>query len=391
MKRLYLWQDMQGKRHILVAKSFTEAKRMLIQRQELFFKLKLKGYLTARSFKRQELIIITKQLATMLAAGLPIIETLTLLANNHPLPQWQWLLTDIKQHIMLGKTISQTVSYHADIFPSIYQEVIAIGELTGQLETCFERLAQQLDKTYQLQKRITKALRYPVFLLIVSIIVTLIMLLLVLPQFAQIYQNFDAQLPAFTQFIITMSVFVQHYAIYLVILSLLCGLIYRTFLKKRYYHQIEQLLFKMPLVGAIMLTANLAQIFQTLAITQKSGIPLLAGLITAQKTTYHQLFSQTLLQIRHEIEQGNTLSDAIKQYDIFPDFCFRLIRVGEESGTLDHTLTRLAEHYQQKNIEQTDNLSAKIEPIMMTIMALIIGSLVIAMYLPVFQLGSVIH
>lgn len=391
MKRIYLWQDISGKQHILVAKSFYQARQVLLLQKKLFFKLTAKNYISKRSFSIQQLIVVTKQIATMLKAGLPIIETLTLIANDHPILQWQWLLNEIKQQLILGKTITQALSFYPDIFSPLYQEIIATGEITGQLENSFARLAELLEKNHQLQQKIKKALRYPIFLLLVTIIVCLIMLLVVLPNFIDVYQNFDAQLPPFTQAVITFSNFLQEK--YLVLLSIIfiSSVIYQKYLKKRYGQIILQLLLKLPVLGQLLISANLTLIFQTLLITQQSGIPLIASIATAQKTTYHQLFQYALAKINIAIKQGKSFSLAINEITIFPKICFQLIRVGEESGTLEIMLQRLANYYESHNDQLTDNLTSKIEPFMISIMALIIGSLVIAMYLPIFQLGSVIH
>ncbi|WP_392561658.1 protein transport protein HofC [Orbus sturtevantii] len=391
IKRFYQWQDLRGTKHVLVARSLAEAKQALLQNQEFFFKLTAKKYLTYHSFKVQELVIITKQLATMLNAGLPIINSLDLLANQNGLIQWKWLLDSIKQQIMTGESISQAISNYSKIFPVVYVQIVATGELTGQLEHSFEIVALQLENTQKLKKRVKKAMRYPLFLFTVSAFVTLIMLLVVLPKFAEVYQNFDAQLPWFTQLIITFSACLQHNFLTILVIITSIYLCYRFYVKKRHNFLIIKYLLKLPIIGQIIKTSCLTMIFQTLFITQKSGIPLLSGLKSAKKTTENLLFRLSLVDIIKTIEQGLSFSQAIERHTIYPNLCSQLIRIGEESGTLDLMLQRLGDYYQQQNLELTDNLSQKIEPLMMSIMALIIGSLVIGMYLPVFQLGSVIH
>lgn len=391
LKRLYSWHDIDGSTHILVAKSINDAKQILLQRGELFFKLKAKGYITQYSFKKPVLIIITKQLATMLKAGLPIIESLTILAQQHPLIQWQWLLMELTQKITTGEQLSQSMSHYPEVFSKIYQEIIATGELTGQLEQSFETLYQQLERTQQLHKKIYKAVQYPIFLLSVAIVVTLIMLLVVLPKFAEVYQSFDAQLPKFTQLIITLSNNIKEYYMLYGSIVVMLFLVYQFYLKKHYPKQLTTYYLSIPIIGNMIRSACLAQIFQTLSTTQKSGIPLITGLITAQKTVQNLLFMLSLSEIINTIKQGQSFSLAISKNKLYPTICKQLIQVGEESGTLDLMLTRLADFYQQNSIELADNLSQKIEPLMMCIMAIIIGSLVIGMYLPVFQLGSIIH
>lgn len=391
LKQIYLWLDINGKKNIIVAKSLADAKQQLLQRQEDFFKLPRKGYITRYSFTKSELIIITKQLTTMLTAGLPIIESLALLADQHPVRHWQWLLTELKLQITAGEQLSQSLRQYPEIFPTIYQEIIATGELTGQLEHSFATLAFQLENSQQLHKKVRKAMRYPFFLLSISIIVCLVMLMVVLPKFAEVYQSFDAQLPFFTQMIIILSNQLKQYFLQLLGLLTIIVLIYQYYIKKHYQLITASCLLKLPIFGKLMTSSCLTQIFQTLFITQKSAIPLLTGLETAQKTTQNLLFKHSLLQIINMIKQGQSFSEAISHYSLYPSLCIQMIRVGEESGTLELMLQRLADLYQQQSIELADNLSQTIEPIMMSMMAIIIGSLVIAMYLPVFQLGSVIH
>lgn len=391
IKKLYKWHATNGSEHVIAAKSLNDAKQILLQQETFFVKLTFKGYITKRSFQKPELITITKQLATMLKVGLPIVESLTLLAQQHPLIQWQWILSELKKNIMSGSPLSLALAQYPAIFSGIYSEIIATGELTGQLEQSFESMAVQLENHQQLQKKLKKASSYPLFLLIVSILVTLVMLLVVLPQFVEVYQNFDAQLPLFTQMVIGLSDHSKKYFIHLLILGVSIGLFYHGYLKKRYQQEITKYSLHIPIIGKMITSACLAQIFQTLFITQKSGIPLLSGLEAAQKSINNMLFRASLVQIITTIREGKTFSQAINLHPIYPNLCYQLIHVGEESGTLEIMLERLAYFYRQQSMESADNLSTKIEPLMMSIMAIIIGSLVIAMYLPVFQLGSVIH
>ncbi|WP_392560633.1 protein transport protein HofC [Orbus mooreae] len=391
IKKLYLWQGLNGVKQSLIAQSLSDAKQILLQREEYFFKLTFKSYITRYSFKKQELIIITKQLATMLKVGLPIIECLALLAEQHPIHQWQWLLTEIKLQIMKGDQLSESLSHYPYVFPAIYKEIVATGELTGQLEDSFETLAYQLENNQKLHKKVRQAMRYPLFLLSISLIVTLIMLLLVLPKFAEVYESFNAQLPLFTQMVIALSNTIKEYYLALCGLFMIIVLFYKKYIQKYHQESVAKYLLKSPIIGKIITYSCLTQIFQTLFITQKSAIPLLTGLATAQKTTQNILFQHSLLKITNSIEQGQSFSQAISKYSLYPNLCVQLIRVGEESGTLELMLQRLAEFYQQNSIELADNLSQKIEPLMMLLMAIIIGSLVIAMYLPVFQLSSVIR
>ncbi|NUF27248.1 protein transport protein HofC [Gilliamella sp. ESL0254] len=391
MKRLYYWYDIDFNQHKIIAKSQQAVKRQLLLQGKIAIKIKAGNIITARSFNRADLLIITKQLATMLKAGLSIIDTLQLLAQEQTKPHWQYLLLDIQQQVAKGEFLSQVLQQHHEVFSALYCEIIATGELTGQLDKSFEQLALLLEKSIKLQKKLKKAMRYPLFLLLVAVIVSLVMLLFVLPKFSDIYQDFDAELPAFTQAIIDFSNYLQQSWLIWCVVFFISYLCYQRYLKVRYRHKIEAMVIKFPFIGQVIKTSCLAQIFQTIAITQKAGIPLLAGLAAAANTTYYGLYRDSLSQIITDIEQGYSFSHVLHRQVHFPHLCAQLIFVGEESGTLDLMLDKLATYYQEQNQTLTDNLSQAFEPLLMLVLALIIGSLIVAMYLPIFQMGEVIH
>lgn len=391
MKRLYFWYDLNFCQHKIIATSPQDAKRQLLLQGQIAIKIKTGKRITSRSFNRTELLIVTRQLATMLKAGLSIVDSLHLLIEEHPKPHWQYLLAEIKHQIAKGEPLSQVLTQHSSVFPNLYCEIIAIGELTGQLDMSFEQLALQLEKSLQLQKRIKKAMRYPLFLLSVSIIVALVMLIFVLPKFADIYQNFDTDLPIFTQSIINFSGYLQRTWLMWFVVFVIVYQFYQRYLKTRYKTSIDWWILKLPILGQIIRTTCLTQIFQTITITQQAGIPLLAGLSATANTLYNSHYRTGIYQMIAEIEQGYSFSHVLNQQILFPTLCSQLIRAGEESGTLDYMLGQLANYYQEQNQTLTENLSQVFEPLLMLILALIIGGLIVAMYLPIFQLGDVIH
>lgn len=391
MKRIYFWYDLDFGQHKLIANSQQDAKKQLLLQGNIAFRIKAGKRVSAHSFNRLELLIVTKQLATMLKAGLSIVDSLQLLADEHSKAHWQYLLDELKQKISTGEPLSQVLLLYKTVFPALYCEIIATGELTGQLDVSFAQLAIQLEASIQLQKRIKKALRYPLFLLLVSIVVMLIMLLFVLPKFSAIYQDFDAKLPLFTQCLIDFSGYLQKNWFILLIINVVGVQLYQRYFKLRYQVKIDGLMIKLPLLGKIIQTNCLTQIFQTLAITQHAGIPLLAGLTAAGNTAYNSHYRFNIDQMISKIEQGYSLSYVLNQQTLFPTLCSQLVRAGEESGTLDLMLDQLANYYQEQNQGLTDNLSQAFEPLLMLILALIIGGLIVAMYLPILQLGDVIH
>ncbi|WP_334324552.1 type II secretion system F family protein [Gilliamella apicola] len=391
MKRLYFWYDLDFHQYQIIATSQSDAKKQLLLQGKLAIKVKAGNFITARSFNRSELLNITTQLATMLKAGLSIIDSLNLLAEEQSKPHWQYLINEIEAQIVKGESLSNALSKYNYAFSSLYCEIIATGELTGKLDESFEQLASLLEKSIKLQKNLKKAMRYPVFLLSVAIIVSLVMLLFVLPKFADIYHDFDAELPFFTQCIIDIADYLQQS--WQIGCMILVGsfFVFQRYVNKRYRNKIEIALMKIPFVNKIIQTSCLTQIFQTIAITQKAGIPLLAGLTAAANASYHCVYRNSVLQIISGIEQGHSFSHVLHLQSCFPNLCRQLIHVGEQSGTLDLMLSRLALYYEVQNQTLIENLSQAFEPLLMLVLSVIIGGLIIAIYLPIFQLGEVIH
>lgn len=391
MKRLYIWYDLDFRQYHIIATSQSDAKKQLLLQGKIAIKVKARNFITARSFNHSELLNITTQLATMLKAGLSIIDSLNLLVEEQSKPHWQYLMTEIEAQIVKGESLSSALSIHNYVFSPLYCEIIATGEMTGKLDESFEQLASLLEKSIKLQKNLKKAMRYPLFLLSVAIIVSLVMLLFVLPKFADIYRDFDAELPFFTQCIIDIADSLQRS--WHIVCMILVGsfFVFQRYISKRYRNKIEIALMKLPFVNKIIQTSCLTQIFQTIAITQKAGIPLLAGLTAAANASYHCVYRNSVLQIISGIEQGHSFSHVLHLQPCFPNLCRQLIHVGEQSGTLDLMLSRLALYYEVQNQTLIENLSQAFEPLLMLVLSVIIGGLIIAIYLPIFQLGEVIH
>lgn len=389
MKRIYFWYDINFHQNKIIATSKQDVKRQLLLQGQIAIKIRAGNIITKKSFHPSDLLIITKQLATMLKAGLSIVDSLRLLLDDQPKPQWQYLLSDISQQIAKGESLSSVLKQYHSVFPALYCEIIAIGELTGQLDHSFEQLTAHLEKSLQLQRQIRKAMRYPLFLLSVSVVVIIVMMFIVLPKFADIYQSFDAQLPYFTQLVIDIANKVQQNGVLILLVPSLGYFLFQRFFKVRYQLTIDRQKLALPLLGQVIQSQCLMQIFHTLAITQQAGIPLLTGLSASANTTGNSYYRDIINKIINGIEKGNAFSQMLSSY--FPKLCVQLVHAGEESGSLDVMLNNLSLYYQQQNQTLTDNLVKAFEPILMLFLALIIGGLVISMYLPVFQMGDVIH
>lgn len=389
MKRIYFWYDINFHQNKIIATSKQDVKRQLLLQGQIAIKIRAGNIITKKSFNPSDLLIITKQLATMLKAGLSIIDSLRLLLDDQPKPQWQYLLSDISQQIAKGESLSTVLKQYHSVFPALYCEIIAIGELTGRLDHSFEQLTAHLEKSLQLQRQIRKAMRYPLFLLSVSVVVIIVMMFIVLPKFADIYQSFDAQLPYFTQLVIDIANKVQQNGILILLVPSLGYFLFQRFFKFRYQLTIDRQKLALPLLGQVIQSQCSMQIFHTLATTQQAGIPLLTGLSASANTTGNSYYRDIINKIINGIEQGNAFSQMLSSY--FPKLCVQLVHAGEESGSLDVMLNNLSLYYRQQNQTLTDNLVKAFEPILMLFLALIIGGLVISMYLPVFQMGDVIH
>lgn len=343
-------------------------------------------------WRGERLITVTRQLATLLQAGLPLVSCLQLLAKEMDALPWQCLLQEISQQVSQGQSLSEAMAHYPHTFPQLYPPVIAMGELTGNLEQCCTQLVQHQEQQQKLQKKVIKALKYPAFVCVIALAVSIIMLVFVLPEFAQIYQSFDTPLPALTATLLLISAFLTAYGPYLAILLTSLFISYLYVRKHQTYCQLweQKLLLRLPLISALIRGSCLSQIFQTLAITQHAGLPLTAGLDAALRAINNDTYKQALRGIQKQINQGVPLYLTLYQHSLFPPLCQQMVRVGEESGALDVLLEKLASWHQQQTQDLADNLTQMLEPLLMLIIGSIVGVLVIAMYLPIFQLGDVI-
>jgi protein transport protein HofC len=393
--RLYQWQAVDTLGSIQQGNSIEINKDIIYQ--QLFaaglqpVSIRMKQRLRRHFWKNQERVAFVRQLATLLQAGLPLMNSLTLLGNEHTKPVWNCVLLNIAKGVREGKPLSEMLGQYPDTFPDIYRQIISIGELTGQLDKCCLQLATQQEQQAELRDKVKKALRYPLLVSAIATIVTLLMLTLVLPEFAKIYASFDAKLPWFTQMLINTSEALITTGPWIAGGLLLCCFGY---LQKMHPHihwklREQRLLLRLPLTSRLVTDSSLGQIFQTLAMTQQAGMTLIAGLAAASASVSNLHFQAALSQIREQIIQGIPLHKAFVQSPLFPTLCHQLIKIGEESGSLDELLQKLAQLHNHKANSLADTLSQTIEPVLMAVMGIIVGGLVIAMYLPIFQLGSV--
>ncbi|WP_173632913.1 protein transport protein HofC [Paramixta manurensis] len=344
----------------------------------------------ARDWRQTQKITFLHQLSTLLRAGITLSESLKQLGENHAHPGWRALLTELHREVAQGVPFSQALARWPMVFSPLFPALMQVGELTGQLTECCARLAQQQERQQQLQKKVIKALRYPLFILCIALAVTAGMLLFVLPEFVTIYRAFNAPLPAFTALVMQLSSGLQQLALPMLLASVASGVLWRYQRKRSvaWQRREQRLLLRLPLISRLWRGSQLSQIFTTLTLTQRAGLTLLQGLEAVEKTVSGQLWREAIHQLQQHIASGLPLHQALVGHTLFTPLCYQLVKVGEESGALEELLARLAQWHQNHTDELADTLAATLEPLMMVVIGGIVGTLVIAMYLPIFGLGD---
>ena len=334
---------------------------------------------------------IIRQLAALLQAGLPLAEGLELLAQQQPNAQWQALLQTLAEDLAQGISLSGSLEKWPEAFPPLYLAMIRTGELTGKLELCCAQLARQQREQLLLTEKVKKALRYPLIILSLALLVVMGMLCFVLPEFAAIYQTFNTPLPWLTRAVMSVGEGLTRFWPLLAAPGILTAILNRLICQRPGWLLYRQkLLHTLPVFGKIICGQRLSQIFTVLALTQSAGISFLQGLQSVEETLSCPLWRQRLAQARALIVQGDPIWQALSRCGGFTPLCLQLIRTGESAGALDQMLENLAHHHREQTHQRADSLAAHLEPLMLVITGSLVGLLVVAMYLPVFHLGDAI-
>ncbi|QMN55430.1 protein transport protein HofC [Citrobacter freundii] len=391
-KQLWRWQGInnEGKSREGTLWADTRPSLMLALEEQQITPLHIKRMRIKTShWSREKSGETIHQLATLLKAGLTLSTGLALLAEQHPSSQWQALLRTLAYDMEQGITLSTSLSQWQHVFPPLYLAMIRTGELTGKLDDCCFELAYQQKKQQQLADKVKKALRYPIIIITMAVLVVFAMLQFVLPEFAAIYQTFNTPLPALTQWIIAIAHFSGQWGWLAIALGLVAIAAHQLINQKPYWLVLHQkLLLSLPVIGPMVRGQKLTQIFTVLALTQNAGIPFLQGLESVTETLANPFWSQRLALVQQDISSGKPIWLALKNCGEFSPLCIQLVRTGEASGSLDAMLRNLAHHHGEKTLAQAENLAALLEPALLVITGLIIGTLVVAMYLPIFHLGD---
>jgi type IV pilus assembly protein PilC len=340
----------------------------------------------------EDIAIFSRQLATMLQAGIPLVQAFDIVATGHENPGMQKLLSAIKVDLESGTTLAESLAKHPLYFDKLFVNLVHSGEQSGALETLLDKIATYKEKTEAIKKKIKKALTYPAAVVVVAIIVTAVLLVFVIPQFESLFQGFGADLPAFTQFVVGLSLFVRSQG-WLIILALVAAAMTFGYFKKRsrrFNEFLDRLLLKLPIIGGIMEKAAIARFTRTLSTMFAAGVPLVEAMESVAGATGNIVYEKATLEIRTEVATGQRLQRAMEATELFPNMVIQMVAVGEESGSLDEMCAKVAEFYERDVDDAVDNLSSLLEPMIMAILGILVGGLVIAMYLPIFKLGSVV-
>ena len=339
-----------------------------------------------------DIAIFSRQLSTMLAAGIPLVQAFEIVGVGHEKPSMQKLILDIKLNVEGGSSLHESLAKHPLYFDDLYVNLVEAGEQAGALENLLDKVATYKEKTEAIKKKIKKALFYPAAVLSVAVIVTLILLLFVIPQFEELFKGFGADLPAFTRMVIELSRFVQNQGWWMGIL-ITAGIFTFAYFKKRsrvLRHFLDRLMLKLPVVGPILVKAAIARYARTLSTMFSAGVPLVEAMQSVAGATGNIVYEQAVLRMRDEVATGQRLQRAMENTALFPNMVVQMIAVGEESGSLDEMSAKVADFYELEVDTAVDALSSLLEPLIMAILGVLVGGLVIAMYLPIFKLGAVV-
>ncbi|HIF9341907.1 TPA: type II secretion system F family protein [Photobacterium damselae] len=342
--------------------------------------------------KSSDVTAITRQLATMIESGVPIVQALKLMASSHHKAEVRAVLTQVNTQVEAGASLSKALKSSSPLFDNFYCDLVTTGEETGYLGQVFVRLATYREKSEAMRKKVIKAMIYPSMVMLTAISVTILMLVFVIPQFAAIFGSFGAELPWFTRQVLKASDFLINYGGYLAVGLLLALVLYRYSYKRSYSFRLRmaRLSLRLPIIGNVVLKATIARFARTLATTFSAGIPLLTGLQSAGKTAGNLHIEEAIMEAHTSAAAGMPLYLSLRQCNVFPELMLQMTMIGEESGSLDDMLNKMASLYENDVDNIVDNLGQILEPLIIIVLGVLIGGLLVAMYMPIFTLMSVI-
>jgi len=342
--------------------------------------------------KPKEIAVFSRQLATMLKSGVPLVTAFQIIAGGVKNPRMRTMVGKIRADVESGGSLFEALCAHPGQFDELYTNLVKAGESAGVLDTILDEIASYKERIESIKGKIKKALYYPIAVIAVAIIVSAILLIYVIPQFENIFASFGAALPAFTQMVVNASRWLREYGIFLLvgIIFTISALVVAKKRSHTFAHWLDRISLKIPIVGAILEKAAIARFCRTLAITFAAGVPLVDALKIVSGATGNQVYNNASARIREDVAVGHQLQLAMQQTDVFPNMVIQMAAIGEEAGSLDEMLIKVAEAYEEEVANAVDALSSLLEPLIIVFVGIVVGTMVIAMYLPIFKMAAVI-
>ncbi len=339
-----------------------------------------------------DIAIFARQIATMMQAGVPLVQSFEIIGQGNEKPLMQKLIMEVKAEVEGGAPLAETLAKHPLYFDCLFVNLVNAGEQSGSLELMLDKLATYKEKTEALKKKVKSAMMYPISVIVVAVVVTSILLIFVVPQFEEIFANFGAELPALTLFVIAISKFLQ--AWWWAFLLGIGGIIYGAMrLKKtspKFQIAVDKFALRAPIFGEIATKSSIARFARTLETMSTAGVPLVEAMDSVAGATGNIVYEEATLKIKDEVAQGTQLQTSMRNTNLFPNMVIQMVAIGEEAGSIDDMLGKVADFYEQEVDNLVDALTSMMEPLIMSVLGVLIGGLIVAMYLPIFKLGAVV-
>jgi len=345
-----------------------------------------------KKIKPMDIALFTRQMATMMKAGVPLLQSFDIIGEGFDNPNMRKLVDDLKQEVAAGNSFAAALRKKPQYFDDLYCNLVDSGEQSGALETLLDRVATYKEKTEALKAKIKKAMNYPIAVVVVAVIVTAILLIKVVPQFQDVFSSFGAELPAFTQFVIGISEMLQEWWLVVMIgLGLSAYAFKQAHIRsEKFRNWVDRTVLKLPVVGDILYKSAVARFARTLSTTFAAGVPLVDALDSVSGATGNVIFRNATQKVKNDVSTGMQLNFSMRTTGTFPTMAVQMTAIGEESGALDEMLGKVATFYEDEVDNMVDGLTSLMEPMIMAVLGVLVGGLIIAMYLPIFQLGSVV-
>ncbi|MCD6570537.1 MAG: type II secretion system F family protein [Deltaproteobacteria bacterium] len=369
------------------------AANLILRRQRILpVKMKVKPkeiVLFKKKVKTTDVVVFTRQFATMINAGLPLVQCLDILASQQANPAFKKILIEIKQDVEGGSTFADALKKHPSVFDVLYVNMVAAGEIGGVLDIILNRLAQYMEKTEALKSKVKGAMMYPIVVLCVAIGVVAILMIFVIPTFQDVFSQFGAALPAPTQFVVNLSNFFRHYTLHLIGVGVLLFIAFKWMRSnERGCYFLDNTALKLPIFGLLLKKVSVAKFTRTLGTMISSGVPIMDGLEITSKTTGNKVVEEAVINVRKSISEGKSIAEPLGQSGVFPPMVVQMVSVGEATGALDQMLSKIADFYDEEVDTAVSSLTSILEPLLIVFLGGVIGGVVVAMYLPIFQLAG---